>query len=362
MESVARQFAFNQHSMVLRNGWFSYRWTEIFDMISNSQGNMTCTCPNCPNPNTQTSTTTHTVLSAEPIDTNDIQPQYQPMPIDKVLEYIEQERPKVFFCPHVETSTGIILPDEYIQQIATKMHSINGLFVLDCIASGCIWVDMEQLGIDVVISAPQKGWSGPPCVALVMLSQRAMDVMNDSTNQHHIETSFSLSLKRWSAIMDAYNKGGFAYHTTMPTDALRDFHQVTVELLQIGLPKLKQQQLLLGQEIRSLFNTKYELKSVAYQEYGAPGVLVYYSPGSNSIDNPVMMSSFRDIEKVQIAMGVPWKLQYEPIGLKTFRIGLFGIDKLMNINRVKATLDTSLYNVIQHLHTTYNIPLPSSMK
>lgn len=372
MESVARQFAHNQHTMVLRNGWFSYRWTEILDM-------MTGPCTGC----TQ-NTTTHTVLSAQPVvpptkedtDINTLQPQYQPMPIEQVVEHIHQERPAVFFCPHVETSTGIILPDSYIQQIATAMRAVNGLLVLDCIASGCIWIDMEALGVDILITAPQKGWSGPPCAAFVCMSSRAMERLQEQVPNQ--ETSFSLSLKRWSAVMDAYvKKGSFAYHTTMPTDALRDFHQVTVELLSIGTDRLKEHQYLLGQKVRDLFRTKYELRSVAAPGYDAPGVLVFYSPGINVIENPKMMQLFQtttttppptaatmdhSTRPLQIAMGVPWKLlSYEPNGLKTFRMGLFGLDKLMHLDPTIQTIDTKLGQVYQQIHDEYQIPLPSSL-
>ena len=373
MESVARQFAYNQHSMVLRNGWFSYRWTEILDM-------MTGPCTGCTK-----NTTTHTVLSAQPItsssskdhvdDIDTLQPQYEPMPIKQVVEYIHKERPAVFFCPHVETSTGIILPDSYIQQIATAMQSIQGLLVLDCIASGCVWIDMDALGVDVLITAPQKGWSGPPCAAFVCMSTRAMERLQEQAPNQ--ETSFSLSLKRWSAVMDAYvKKGSFAYHTTMPTDALRDFHQVTVEVLSVGIDRLKEYQLLLGQKVRHLLRTKYELRSVASPGYDAPGVLVFYSPGFNVIENPKMMQLFQatstptttastldhhaaPTRPLQIAMGVPWKLlSYEPNGLKTFRMGLFGLDKLMHMDSTIQTIDTKVGQVYEQIHDEYQIPLP----
>lgn len=378
MESVARQFAYNQHTMVLRNGWFSYRWTEILDM-------MTGPCTGCTN-----NTTTHTVLSAQPVtpipttnnndkdqdqveDINTLQPQYQPMPIEQVIESIHKERPAVFFCPHVETSTGIILPDSYIQQIATAMHSVNGLLVLDCIASGCIWIDMAALGVDILITAPQKGWSGPPCAAFICMSTRAMERLQEQVPNQ--ETSFSLSLKRWSTVMDAYvKKGTFAYHTTMPTDALRDFHQVTVELLSIGTDRLKEYQLQLGQQARQLLSTKYELRSVAAPGYDAPGVLVYYSPGINVIENPKMMQLFQTptpttttldspTRPLQIAMGVPWKLlSYEPNGLKTFRMGLFGLDKLMNRERTIHTMDTKMGHVYELIHDEYQLPIPPAAR
>lgn len=322
MEAVARQFASDEHVMVIRNGWFSYRWTEIFDM-----GGVN----NIPK--------SHTVLKAQPVPTKDgsAHTHFAPYPIDQVIAKIHEERPKVLFAPHVETSTGMMLPDDYIAAAAAAMHDVGGLFVLDCIASGTVWVDMRQLGVDVLISAPQKGWTGPPCAALVQLSQRAADVMASSNN----DTSFSLSLKRWSAIMDTYEKGGFGYHTTMPTDALREFHEISVETLEFGLDELKQAQLNMGWRARGILDRK-GLTSVAAPGFQAPGVLVYYSPAAT--DNPVMMNRFKE-QGLQIAMGVPWKID-EPEGLKTFRIGLFGLDKLGNPDKTLAIMDEALTTVL----------------
>ena len=215
--------------------------------------------------------------------------------------------------------------------------------VLDCIASGTVWCDMKQNGVDVIISAPQKGWTGTPCSALVCMSEKAVEVMN--AQDPNTETSFSLSLKRWSAIMDAYEKGGFAYHTTMPTDSLRDFHEISVETVEFGLEKLKQEQLRMGWTARAILDSK-GLVSVAAPGFQAPGVLVYYSPNQN-IDNPVMMQQFKQ-EGLQIAMGVPWRID-EPAGLKTFRIGLFGLDKLKNVEATMRTMEAALDNVLHEL-------------
>eukprot|EP00980_Cylindrotheca_fusiformis_P009175 scaffold1996_cov127-Cylindrotheca_fusiformis.AAC.12 len=314
MEAVARQYATNEHVMVIRNGWFSYRWTEIFDQGGEN------TIPK-----------SHTVLKARPQEAADSSSpfmQYAPHPIDEVVEKIYEERPKVVFAPHVETSTGIILPDEYIRKVAGAVHNVGGLFVLDCVASGTVWVDMKDLGVDVVISAPQKGWTGPCCAALVMMSDEAAKKMQTTS-----ETSFSMSLKRWSAIMDTYEAGGFGYHTTMPTDGLRDFHEITVETLKFGLPELKAAQIELGKRARTALDSR-GLTSVAAPGFDAPGVLVYHSPPG--IENPVMMAKFKS-QGLQIAMGVPWMID-EPVSpMKTFRMGLFGLDKLGNI---RGTVDT----------------------
>lgn len=317
MEAVARQFATDEHVMVIRNGWFSYRWTEIFDMAGEN------TIPS-----------SHTVLKAQPqasVDGSD-HVQFAPAPIEEVVQKIQEERPAALFAPHVETSTGMMLPDDYIREASAAMHEVGGLFVLDCIASGTVWADMKDLGVDVLITAPQKGWTGPPCAALVQLSESAYTTMKEKT-----ETSFSMSLKRWSAIMDTYENGGFGYHTTMPTDALRDFHEISVETLNVGLPELKEAQLNLGARSRGALDNR-GLTSVAAPGFQAPGVLVYYSPSGTQ--NPEMLNKFK-AQGLQIAMGVPWKID-EPEGLKTFRIGLFGLDKLGNIDETVKTMESAL--------------------
>jgi aspartate aminotransferase-like enzyme len=314
MEAVARQFANNEHVLVVRNGWFSYRWTEIFDM-----GNIPAS---------------HTYLKAKSMSNNE---QYSPCPIEQVVDQISKHRPAVVFAPHVETSTGIILPDNYIKKMAEEVHKYGGLLVLDCIASGCIWVDMEELGIDVVISAPQKGWTGPACCGLVMMSERAVRKMAETK-----ETSFSMSLKKWSGVMDMYENGGFAYHTTLPTDALRDFHEITVEMMKVGFSELNVAQRELGSKARELMDSK-GLKSVAAPGFEAPGVLVYYSP--TGVDNPFIVDSFK-VHGLQIATGVPWKIN-EPEDLKTFRTGLFGLDKMINIPATLNLLNNTLDKVLE---------------
>jgi alanine-glyoxylate transaminase/serine-glyoxylate transaminase/serine-pyruvate transaminase len=321
MEAVARQFATDEHVMVIRNGWFSFRWTEIFDMGKENA------IPS-----------SHTVLKAVPIKAEGDNPHYHyaPHQIEDVVQKIHDEKPAVIFAPHVETSTGMMLPDDYIRKAAAAVHEVGGLFVLDCIASGTVWADMKDLGVDVVISAPQKGWTGPACAALVMMSDKAVDKMALKS-----ESSFSMSLKRWSAIMDTYEKGGFGYHTTMPTDALRDFHEISVETIRFGIPELKEGQLALGKAAREAMEAR-NLTSIAAPGFQAPGVLVFYSP--TGIENPIMMQRFK-AQGLQIAMGVPWRID-EPEGLHTFRIGLFGLDKIGNIKKTVGVMETALDAVL----------------
>lgn len=250
---------------------------------------------------------------------------------------IHKEKPAVIFAPHVETSTGMMLPDDYIKKVAAAMHENGGLFVLDCIASGTVWADMKDLGVDVVISAPQKGWTGPACAALVMMSERASEKMKNTSG-----SSFSISVKRWSALMDKYEDGGFAYHTTMPTDALRDFHEISVETMKFGIPELKQAQIDLGKEAHAVLQSR-NLVPVAAPGFQAPGVLVYYSPkGASNLD---MMGSFKNAG-LQIAMGVPWEIDEPEKPMKTFRLGLFGLDKMGDIEGCVGTLGTALDKVL----------------
>jgi len=325
MEAVARQFATDEHVMVIRNGWFSFRWSEIFEMGGEGKS----------------MPSSHTVLKAQPVPTDDPNfphTHYAPYPIDDVVAKIHEEKPKVIFAPHVETSTGMILPDDYIRKAANAIHEVGGLFVLDCIASGTVWADMKDLGVDVVISAPQKGWTGPCCAALVMMSERAHQKMSETQ-----ETSFSISLKRWSAIMDTYAKGGFGYHTTMPTDALRDFHEISVETMKFGIPELKAAQIDLGKKAHEMMAKK-GLKTVAAPGFQAPGVLVYYSPEGS--ENPDVMNKFKQ-NGLQIAMGVPWEIDEPEKPMKTFRMGLFGLDKLGNVDETVDIFEQALDNVLE---------------
>jgi len=256
MEAVARQFANDKHCLVIRNGWFSYRWTQIFEMAS-----LPSSC---------------TVMKARQTH-QDSQAPFAPAPIEEVVAKIKTEKPAVVFAPHVETSAGIILPNDYLKEVAQAVHSIGGLFVLDCIASGAIWVDMKDVGVDVLISAPQKGWSGSPCCGLVMMNDEAVERMQSTQS-----SSFACDLKKWSEIMNAYENGGHAYHATMPTDSLVRFSQVMQETKEYGFVKVHAAQVELGKKIRSILSKK-GITSVAAQGFEAPGVVVSYTRSSPSM-------------------------------------------------------------------------------
>jgi aspartate aminotransferase-like enzyme len=309
MESVARQFATGKHVMVLRNGWFSYRWTQIFDMGSIPA--------------------TSTVLKARQA-VKGAQTPWAPAPIAEVQAAIAKEKPAVVFAPHVETSSGMILPDSYMKAVADAVHAVGGLFVLDCIASGAMWVDMKAVGVDVLISAPQKGWSSSPCCAMVMLSERARTAIDATTS-----TSFSCDLKKWLQIMETYEKGGHAYHATLPTDALTRLRAAMQETKAYGFAKVMAEQLALGTKVRALFEGR-GLPSVAAEGFKAPGVVVSYTTDADIQSG----KKFLD-EGLQTAAGVPLQCD-EGADFKTFRVGLFGLEKWHNVDKTVANLAGAL--------------------
>ena len=313
MEAVARQFGADAHAFIVRNGWFSYRWTQIFDA-----GDFTART---------------TVMKARQSG-NDTRAPFAPAPIKDVTAAIKEARPDVVFAPHVETSAGIILPDDYITALAAAAHEVGGLMVLDCIASGCAWVDMKATGVDVLISAPQKGWSSTPCAGLVMMSDRAVARMQDTTSN-----SFSIDLKKWHSIMQAYLNGGHAYHATMPTDGLRAFRDTMLETRAYGFEKLKEAQWALGDAVRKALADK-GIRSVAAEGFGAPGVVVSYT------DDPAVQNGSRfAAEGMQIAAGVPLQCD-EPDDFRTFRLGLFGLDKLYDVDATLGRLVPVLDKVL----------------
>lgn len=305
MEAVARQFATDRHCLVVRNGWFSYRWTQILEAGGFAAGS--------------------TVLTARQAEADSRAP-FAPAPVEEVTERIRAERPAVVFAPHVETSAGMLLPDDYVRRVAEATHEVGGLFVLDSVASGCLWVDMRETGVDVLISAPQKGWSSTPCAGLVMLSERAREQAEATTS-----TSFACDLKKWLQIMQAYENGGHAYHATMPTDGLRQFRDAMRETERFGLEAARDAQLELGRRVREVLEQA-GYASVAAPGFQAPGVVVSYT------DDPDIQNGSRFAARgLQIAAGVPLMCG-EPEDYRSFRIGLFGLDKLADVDGTVARL------------------------
>ncbi len=313
MEAVARQLATDRKCLVLRNGWFSYRWTQIFEM-----GRIPAEA---------------LVLKARPV-AGGSQAAFAPAPLDEVLATIAAEQPQLVFAPHVETSSGMILPDDYLRAVGEAMHAVGGLFVLDCIASGALWVDMQACAVDVLISAPQKGWSASPCCALVMLSEAARARVEATQS-----SSFACDLKKWLQIMQAYEQGGHAYHATMPSDALARFRDAMKEAEAIGFERLRRQQQDLGERVRALLAAR-GFPSVAAKGFEAPGVVVCYTN-----DAQIKSGAKFAAAGLQIAAGVPLQCD-EPADFQTFRLGLFGLDKLGNIERSVATLEQALDKVL----------------
>ncbi|RKR38155.1 aminotransferase class V-fold PLP-dependent enzyme [Paraburkholderia sp. BL17N1] len=309
MEAVARQFATNMKCLVIRNGWFSYRWTQIFDMGGIPSESI--------------------VLKARPVEQGR-QAAYAPPPIEDVVAAIKENKPDLVFAPHVETASGIMLPDAYLRAVADAVHAVGGMFVLDCIASGTVWVDMKASGVDVLISAPQKGWSASPCCGLVMLSPLARERIDGTTS-----TSFACDLRKWLQIMEAYENGGFAYHATMPTDGLAILRDVMKETETYGFDKVRAEQLDLGKRVRALLADN-GFRSVAAEGFEAPGVVVSYTDD----DGIRSGKKFADAG-LQVAAGVPLQCD-EPQDFKTFRIGLFGLDKLRDVDGAVERLAKAL--------------------
>ena len=309
MEAVARQFAHDKDVLVIRNGWFSYRWTQIFEM-----GRIPASS---------------TVLKARRIGSGPQAP-WAPAPIADVQAAIRAQRPAVVFAPHVETAAGMILPDDYLSAVADAAHEVGALFVLDCIASGAMWVDMQATGVDVLISAPQKGWSSSPCCAMVMLSERARAAIDGTTS-----SSFACDLKKWLQIMEAYEGGSHAYHATMPTDALTRLRDVMQETRALGFDRMRAAQQELGDKVRALFERR-GLASVAADGFKAPGVVVSYTT------DPEIQSSRKFLaEGLQTAAGVPLQCDEGP-DFMSFRIGLFGLEKWKNVDRTVSMLADAL--------------------
>jgi len=309
MEAVARQFATGKKCLVIRNGWFSYRWSQIFEM-----GKIPAES---------------TVLKARPIGAGR-QAAFAPVPIAEAVAAIKEKRPDLVFAPHVETAAGIMLPDDYLRAVADATHAVGGMFVLDCVASGTVWVDMAACGVDILITAPQKGWSGPPCCGLVMLGPEARARI-DATNS----SSFACDLRKWLQIMETYEQGGHAYHATLPTNALCAFRDVMKETEQCGFAKTSAAQRELGSKVRALLAGK-GFRSVAAPGFEAPGVVVSYTDDEDIRSGKKFMAA-----GLQTAAGVPLQCD-EGEDFKTFRIGLFGLDKLNNIDRTVATLAAAL--------------------
>jgi len=311
MEAVARQFAGERDVLVVRNGFFSYRWSQILE-----QGRITAP-------------ERITVLKARRVH-DGAQAPWIPAPIEEVEAAVARAKPAVVFAPHVETASGIVLPDDYLRRLGAAVHAVGGLFVLDCVASGALWVDMRDAGADVLITAPQKCWSSPPCGALVCFSERGLAALQDSAS-----SSFAADLKRWYGIMQAYENGGHAYHATMPTTSLVVLRDTMRETQARGLDTVRAQQIELGQKVRALLEIR-GLPSVAADGYKAPGVVVSYT-----ID-PDIQSGKKFIEQgLQTASGVPLMCD-EPADWRTFRLGLFGLDKWAHVDRAVGQIAAAL--------------------
>ena len=309
MEAVARQFAEDRRCLVIRNGWFSYRWTQILET-----GNIPAAS---------------TVLKASRVSDEPEAP-FAPAPLETVVNTIRREKPELVFAPHVETASGMILPDDYLRAVTGAVRENGGLTVLDCIASGAAWLDMADSGVDILISAPQKGWSASPCSGIVMLGERALERIVDTRS-----SSFAADLAKWLEIMRSYESGSHAYHATMPTDALTVLRDTMMEVRDFGFDRARDAQWELGRRVRTLLESR-GFASVAREGFQAPGVVVSYT-GDPAIQNGSRFAA----AGLQIAAGVPLMCD-EPPDFRSFRLGLFGLDKLSDIDRAVGNLAAAL--------------------
>lgn len=313
MESVARQFATGRRVLIVRNGLFSFRWSQILE--------------------TGAITDQIAVCAARPAD-DSIQAPFSPAPIEEVVARIHEVRPEVVFAPHVETAAGIVLPDDYLRQLAAAVHEVGGLFVLDCIASGALWIDMADLGVDVLISAPQKGWSGTPCTGYVMLGPRGLEAVDSTTS-----SSFAMDLGKWLAISQAYVDGLSPYHATLPTDSIAANAVIAAQTRDRGLDTLRASQVELGQGVRSLLASR-GFNSVAAAEFASPTVVVVHTT------DPELKTGAKFKQTgLQVAAGVPLHCG-ERDDFSSFRLGLFGLDKLDDVAGTVARLAEALSRVL----------------
>jgi aspartate aminotransferase-like enzyme len=312
MEAVARQFATAKKCLVLRNGWFSYRWTQIFDA-----GKIPAEAA---------------VLKARRVGTGRTAA-FAPAPIEDIVAAIRETKPDLVFAPHVETASGILLPDSYLRAVGEAARAAGGMFVLDCVASGALWVDMDACSVDVLITAPQKGWSSTPGAALVMLNQRARTAIDDTTS-----TSFACDLKKWLSIMEAYEKGGHAYHATLPTDSLARLRDTMKETERFGFEKARTAQIDLGTRVRALVE-RHGFASVAADGFRSPTVVVSYTNDKDVQSGKKFLGL-----GLQTAAGVPLQCD-EGADFQSFRIGLFGLDKLGNVARTVTNLEQALAQI-----------------
>lgn len=309
MEAVARQLVTGKRTLIVRNGLFSFRWSQIID--------------------TGRITDDVTVLKARQTGDEPTAP-WIPAPIEDVTAAIRRERPEVVIAPHVETAAGIQLTDSYITAMADAAHEVGALVVLDCVASGASWVSMTDTGVDVLVSAPQKGWSGTPCAGYVMLSPAGRDAVKRTTS-----TSFAVDLKKWLFITDEYGEGRTPYHATLPTDGLAHNAALMAEARDRGLENLRAAQIDLGTKVRALLEER-GISPICTGEFAAPSVVVAYT------DDPDVKSGAKFKQAgVQVAGGVPLQCG-EPESFSTFRLGLFGLDKLGDVDGTVDRLRTAL--------------------
>ncbi|MFH4355460.1 MAG: aminotransferase class V-fold PLP-dependent enzyme [Neisseriaceae bacterium] len=309
MEAVVRQLAKGKKCLCLRNGFFNFRWSQILNL------SQLCSA--------------EVVIKAQSVSAVHYSA-YVPATLEEVIKRIREERPNLVFATHVETSSGIRLTEAYIKEVARVTHEVGGWLIVDSIASGATWLDMQELNIDLLLTAPQKCWASTPCCALIMVNG-AMRQYIDQTQSD----SFALDLKKWFETMEVYERGGFAYYATMPTDSLKQLRDSMAEAKKLGLKNLKIQQEVLGREVRKLLKMR-GFSLVADDAFAAWSIVVAYTDDLNIHSG----KKWAEVG-VQISSGVPLQCD-EPSDFTTFRIGLLGWDKLNSVASTVAELEQAI--------------------
>lgn len=239
----------------------------------------------------------------------------------------------------------MLVSHDYIKQLAAATHEggEDCLFVLDSIAAGNVWTNMEELGIDIIITAPQKGWSGPACVGIAMMNAKAKALMAKQNAEKPRGHSLSCNLGKWSTVCDKYKApGGFMYHTTLPTDALITFRDVIMETKAFGYDKCEVKAKELGAKVRAILE-KHGFRSVSAEGVQAPTVVVSYMRNDEDKD---IAAKFKK-QGIQIATGVPLKIDEPWVGgPPTFRLGLFGLDKLKDVEKTVKIFEEALERLV----------------
>ncbi|KIM82940.1 hypothetical protein PILCRDRAFT_819739 [Piloderma croceum F 1598] len=139
----------------------------------------------------------------------------------EIEKALESKKYKVLTFTHVDTSTAVLSDAKAIAE-TVKRVSPETLVVMDGVcAVASEEIQMDEWGIDVVLTAPQKGLGTPPGLSIVLASQKAIKVFESRSTP---VTSYYASWKKWLPVMKAYENGSAAYFATPPVNLICAFH------------------------------------------------------------------------------------------------------------------------------------------